>query len=152
MEEDIADLYSPNGCECNHLYRKIDDQGKDLAKKYLELSKNKKDFPPTGPESYSLAGHIQQLHDKQDSLRLLLIDFNTKECKQELNEAWKYASIESDVDLEKVFEMNHVTAQQAENLAMAVGVSLTALAVVFAAPELVTIGLLAELVALYNTK
>lgn len=144
-QENIVSKLDPNGCQCASLFSDIITRRNELKKRISDLKQDKNKLPATGPNS--VAGHIQQLQDKQTNLRNMLNQANTKGCKQDVADAWNYATSKSPVKLPEVAQKNGVTVAQLEKLAVALGVSVTVIAAAFFVPEMAAAGLLASFVA-----
>lgn len=84
---------TPQKCdddECKKLYARITARVNELKKRYSELVRNPLDLPEDGPRS--VGGHQQQFRDKQENLRRLLNEANTKGCTNYQSDAWEWAT------------------------------------------------------------
>jgi RHS repeat-associated protein len=87
---DFLGLCDPD--KCADMLSDINRLRNELAKRQSDLAVNKFGLPPTGP--MSIAGHIQQLENKQTQLRRKLKDYDSQNCPGGggTGDAWKLAT------------------------------------------------------------
>jgi len=79
--------------DCQALYAKIEKRISELKKRYSDLILDKYNLPETGPMSKE--GHRQQFMNKQQNLRSLLNEANSKGCTGYRSDAWHWATIDA---------------------------------------------------------
>ena len=89
----------------------------------------------------SIAGEIQQFENKQANLRTLLLEHQTKGCKQNTQDAWKYATREVPK------KVPNVDPEKVQQVAIVLGLGVAVVIAVFAAPEVMAAGVLAGIIA-----
>jgi RHS repeat-associated protein len=88
-----ANSASNRDCDCQPLYDKINKVVNELQSRETKLKWPTLSLPPTG--KMSVAGHVQQFKNKQDQLRSLLNEANSKGCLAYRSDAWTYATMDS---------------------------------------------------------
>jgi len=146
---DLGLIISEQDCKCADLFKQIKERRDELAKRVDQLRRNAGDLPPTKPDKpdprygyRSIAGEIQQFENKQANLRTLLLDHQRAGCKQNTEDAWKYATREVPSEIPGETDMTHVEA-----IALVLEVSVGVLLWVFAAPEVIAAGVFGVLLS-----